>query len=51
MYGAGFIFWGLFLVFALIVVAYIIWMVHVERADSGEDTPRASPPTRTHPDP
>lgn len=44
MSDAGFIFWGLFLVFGIIVVAYIIWMVHVERGDSG-------PPPRTHPDP
>ena len=27
----GFIFWGLFLVFGLIIVAYIIWMIRVER--------------------
>ena len=31
MLGAGFVFWGLFLVFALIVVAYLIWMRWVER--------------------
>jgi hypothetical protein len=30
---AGFVFWGLFLVFALIVVAYLIWMVRIERDD------------------
>lgn len=28
---AGFIFWGLFLTFALIVVAYVVWMWWVER--------------------
>jgi hypothetical protein len=42
---AGFIFWGLFATFGLIVVLYVIWMVWVERrkepigtsgADSGE---------------
>jgi hypothetical protein len=27
---AGFVFWGLFLVFALIVVAYLIWMIREE---------------------
>ena len=34
MLEAGFVFWGLFLVFALIVVAYVIWMTWVERDDS-----------------
>jgi hypothetical protein len=29
--GAGFIFWGLFLVFGLIVVGYLLWMWWVER--------------------
>ena len=33
MLEAGFVFWGLFLVFGLIVVAYIIWMRWVERGD------------------
>lgn len=28
---AGFIFWGLFLVFGIIVVAYLVWMWWVER--------------------
>lgn len=27
----GFVFWGLFLVFGLIVVAYVLWMKWVER--------------------
>jgi hypothetical protein len=27
---AGFVFWGLFLVFALIVVAYLVWMLWEE---------------------
>jgi len=31
MSGAGFAFWGLYLAFALIVLAYIIWMWWVER--------------------
>ena len=31
MLEAGFVFWGLFLTFALIVVAYFIWMRWVER--------------------
>jgi phage shock protein PspC (stress-responsive transcriptional regulator) len=30
---AGFIFWGLFLVFGLVVVAYLVWMLWVERGD------------------
>ncbi len=29
----GFIFWGLFAVFGLIVVAYVAWMLWVERRD------------------
>jgi hypothetical protein len=28
---AGFIFWGLFLTFASVVVAYVVWMLWVER--------------------
>lgn len=32
---AGFVFWGLFLVFALIIVAYLVWMRRVER-DEGD---------------
>jgi hypothetical protein len=28
---AGFVFWGLFLVFGLIVGAYLVWMAWVER--------------------
>ena len=35
---AGFIFWGLFLVFALMVLLYITWMRWVEgRASRGSD--------------
>jgi cbb3-type cytochrome oxidase subunit 3 len=32
---AGFIFWGLFLVFGLIVVGYLIWMFRLERREGG----------------
>ncbi len=31
MADAGFIFWGLFLTFAILVVLYVIWMYWVER--------------------
>ena len=31
MWEAGFIFWGFFLVFAVIVVASVTWMIWVER--------------------
>jgi hypothetical protein len=31
MAGAGFVFWGLFAVFGAVVVAYIAWMMWVER--------------------
>jgi hypothetical protein len=27
----GFVFWGLFLVFGAIVVAYLVWMIRTER--------------------
>jgi phage shock protein PspC (stress-responsive transcriptional regulator) len=27
----GFVFWGLFLAFGLLVVAYIVWMIRAER--------------------
>ena len=33
MIEAGFIFWGLFLVFGLIVASYVVWMRSVERDD------------------
>jgi hypothetical protein len=32
---AGFVFWGVFLSFALIVVAYLVWMIWVERGGDG----------------
>ena len=32
----GFIFWGLFLVFGLFLVAYVSWMLWVEKGDSEE---------------
>ena len=28
---AGFVFWGLFVVFALVIVGYVYWMKAVER--------------------
>lgn len=31
MSGAGFVFWGLFAVFGLIVAAYVAWLLWVER--------------------
>ena len=31
MSGAGFAFWGLFVVFGAIVAAYILWMRWIER--------------------
>ena len=31
---AGFIFWGLFVVFGLIVAGYVAWMLWVERNDA-----------------
>ena len=31
MWDLGFVFWGLFLVFALIVAGYVAWMWWVER--------------------
>ena len=34
---AGFIFWGLFLVFGLILVAYILWMGWVEKQEKHEE--------------
>ena len=36
---AGFIFWGLFLVFGVIVVGYILWMRWVEGRDHPEEEP------------
>ena len=32
---AGFVFWGLFLVSALIVVAYLVWMCRADRREKG----------------
>ena len=42
---AGFVFWGLFLVFGLIVVAYLLWMRRVERTGGSR-----VPNTRNVPD-
>jgi hypothetical protein len=36
---AGFVFWGVFLVFALVVVAYVVWMVGTERVQGSERLP------------
>ena len=33
MSGPGFIFWGLFVAFALIVAAYVAWMLWTERRE------------------
>ena len=43
---AGFVFWGLFLVFGLIVVAYLIWMRRVERTGGSRvpNTPNEKAP-------
>jgi len=41
--GAGFIFWGLFASFALIVALYLVWMWWTER---GEPGPRLPPSTK-----
>jgi phage shock protein PspC (stress-responsive transcriptional regulator) len=30
---AGFVFWGLFAVFGVVVVAYVAWMVVIERRE------------------
>ncbi len=32
----GFAFWGLFLIFGLIVVGYLVWMFWVERREPDE---------------
>ena len=33
MSGPGFIFWGLYAVSGLIIAAYVVWMLRVERED------------------
>lgn len=43
--GAGFIFWGLFASFALIVALYIAWMWWTERGEPGPPLP---PVTKEH---
>ncbi len=48
---AGFVFWGLFLVFGLIVVGYLVWMKWVERADGPENADRRGPAQRGPPGP
>ena len=37
---AGFVFWGLFLVFGLFVVAYLAWMRRAERAEDSSESAR-----------
>jgi len=37
---AGFVFWGLFLVFGLFVVAYLVWMRGVERTEASSEPVR-----------
>ena len=37
MNGGGFTFWGLFVVFAAFVAAYVAWMLRVEREHDSED--------------
>ena len=46
---AGFVFWGVFLVFFLVVVAYVVWMLRIEAREArdrhGEsDEPRGGRP-------
>ena len=41
MTGPGFVFWGLFAVFGVIVLAYLIWMFRTERR---APSPTADPP-------
>jgi len=36
MMRAGFVFWGLYLVFGIILVLYLLWMRRVERRERGE---------------
>jgi hypothetical protein len=48
---AGFVFWGVFLVFALIVVGYVVWMVRTERSQGSprrSDEPVDSKGANTH---
>lgn len=34
--GPGFVFWGLFLVFAIVVIGYIFWMVKTEKEEKNK---------------
>jgi hypothetical protein len=36
IFEVGFIFWGLFLVFGLIVIGYVVWMIRAENGDGHE---------------
>jgi cbb3-type cytochrome oxidase subunit 3 len=40
---AGFVFWGLFLVFALILVAYLFWMLRAEGTEASSAPVLAQP--------
>lgn len=37
MHGPGFVFWGVYLTFGLVVAAYVAWMLWVERDEPGDD--------------
>ena len=36
---AGFVFWGVFLVFFLVIVAYVVWMLKTEANEDGGSEP------------
>ena len=40
---AGFIFWGLFLVFGFIVVGYLVWMLWAEGREASSVRVKAQP--------
>ena len=40
---AGFIFWGLFLVFGFIVVGYLVWMLWTEGREASSTPIQAQP--------
>jgi hypothetical protein len=45
IFDAGFIFWGYFVIYALIVVAYYVWMAAVNRRERRRGL---AAPTSTH---
>ena len=49
MLEAGFIFWGLFLVFGLIVAGYLVWMYSAERGEADRD-PQSEPVSKPGPE-